>query len=174
MFKKMLSTIFVVMLSGAALLSVSVQAQPMLVQDFWGTKADGTTELFATLKVDVLDAVEWSGNTFEAKSWSSFTVFGQEILPLNTFLFEAQFDMSNLFAGLTYFNFDVKEELSNISFSGFYESAFDVSFYSVLDGQYSEIYTDGAFATPTSVVPAPASILLILVGFAALARRRVR
>jgi hypothetical protein len=174
MFKKMLSTIFVVMLSGAALLSVSAQASPILVQDFWGTKADGTTELFATLKLDVLDSTQLSGDIYEASSWNSFSVFGQEILPLNTFLFVAQFDMSNLFAGLTFFSFDVLEELSNISFSGFYDSAIDVSFYSVLDGQNSEIYTDGAFATPTSVVPVPASILLILVGFAALVRRRVR
>jgi hypothetical protein len=173
MFKKMLSTIFVVMLSGAALLSVSVQAQPMLVQDFWGTKADGTTELFATLKVDVLDAVEWSGNTFEAKSWSSFTVFGQEILPVNSSLFVVQFDISNLYGGFQFLTFDVLESVSEVSFQYFYDINLG-SFYTVLDASFSNVFTDDNLTTKSSVVPAPASILLILTGFVALVRRRFR
>ncbi|MBU2278632.1 MAG: hypothetical protein KKB45_07495, partial [Gammaproteobacteria bacterium] len=103
MFKKMLSTIFVVILSGAALLSVSAQAAPMLVQDFWGTKADGTTELFATLKVDVLDTVQIYGDIYETYGWKSFTVYDQEILPANAFnSFRAEFDMSNLYGGFQF------------------------------------------------------------------------
>jgi hypothetical protein len=173
MFKKMLSTIFVVMLSGAALLSVSAQAAPMLVQDFWGTKADGTTELFATLKVDVLDAVEWSGNTYVATSWSSFSVFGQEILPEEKYLFLALFDISNLYAGFEFFSFDVKELIGNASFSYFYDVNLG-SDYSVLDGTDSNVFTDDSVTTKSSVVPAPASILLILSGFVVLVRRRIR
>jgi hypothetical protein len=174
MFKKMLSTIFVVMLSGAALLSVSAQASPMLVQDFWGTKADGTTELFATLKVDVLDTVQISGDIYETYGWKSFTVYDQEILPANAYKsFRAEFDMSNLYGGFQFLTFDVLESVSKVSFQYFYDINLG-SFYTVLDASYSNVFTDDNLTTKSSVVPAPASILLILTGFVALVRRRFR
>ncbi|MFN6971196.1 MAG: hypothetical protein ACK4NN_10045 [Rheinheimera sp.] len=174
MINKMLSAVFAIALSGAALLSVSAQAEPILVHDFWGKKSDGTSELFATLKVDVLEATQFDGDIYEAFGWKSFSVYGQEILPVNTFLFYSQFNMSNLYAGLTFFNFDVLEELSNVSFSGFYDSELSVDFYTLLDGDFSDIYTEGVFAAPVSVVSSPASIALISLGFLGLLARRNR
>jgi hypothetical protein len=128
MINKMLSAVFAIALSGAALLSVSAQAAPILIQDFWGKKSDGTSELFATLKVDVLDATQLDGDIYETYGWKSFSVYGQEILPVNTFLFYSQFNMSDLYAGLTFFNFDVLEKLSNVSFSGFTDPDLKVNF----------------------------------------------
>lgn len=174
MLNKMLSAIFVVVLSAVALLPITTQASPMLVQDFWGKKSDGTSELFATLKVDVLTATQLSGDIYEVYGWKSFKVYGQEILPVNTFLFYSQFDMSNLYSGFIFFNFDVLEELSNVSFQGFYDADLGFDFYTLLDGDFSEIYTDGVFTTPTSVVATPASLALILIGFFGLAFSRSR
>lgn len=174
MLNKMLTTVFAIVLSAVALQPITTQASPMLVQDFWGKKSDGTSELFATLKVDVLDATQLSGDIYEAYGWKSFTVFGQEILPENTFLFYTQFDMADLYAGLIFFNFDVLEELSNVSFQGFYDAELGFDFYTLLDGDFSDIYTDGVFTNPTSVVSTPASLALILIGFFGLALRRTR
>ncbi len=169
---KMLSAIFVMVLSAVALLPITTQAAPILVQDFWGKKSDGTNELFATLKVDVIDATQWAGDIYQADSWKSFTVYGQEILPANNFGFIALFNITDLYAGLNFFSFDVLEELSNVSFQGFFDPEISVEYYTLLDGNFSDIYTDGIFTTPTSVVATPASLALIFIGFFGLALRR--
>lgn len=172
MLNKMLSTIFAVALSAIALLPMTTQASPILVQDFWGKKSDGTSELFATLKVDVLTATQLDGDLYEAFSWNSFTVYGQEILPANTFLFYTQFDMANL--SLIFFNFDVLEAMSNVSFQGFYDADLGFDFYTLLDGDFSEIYTGGISMTAPAAVATPTSLALICIGFFGLALRRNR
>lgn len=174
MLNKMLSVILVVMLSAVAFLPTTTEASPILVQDFWGKKSDGTTELFATLKIDVLDATQVTGDIYETYGWKSFKVYGQEILPVNTFLFYSQFDMANLYSGFIFFNFDVLESLSNVSFQGFFDADLGFDFYTLLDGDYSDIYTDGVFASSTSVVATPTSLALICIGFFGLALRNRR
>ena len=174
MLNKLLSIIFVVGLSAVALQPLSTQASPVLVQDFWGKNSEGQAELFATLKVDVLDATQLSGDIYEAYGFKSFKVYGQEILPVNTFLFYTQFDMSDLYSGFIFFNFDVLESLSNVSFQGFFDADLGFDFYTLLDGDFSDIYTDGVFASQASVVATPTSLALICIGFFGLALRNRR
>lgn len=177
MLKKVLVTIF-----GLALATVSAltpaHAGLVIKQDFWGKNADNSTVLFGQLVVDPTQAVQWNNSIYKASVWKSFKLFGTDVATPAP-LFEAEFDMNNLYAGFTFLSFDVSDLNNQFNFFGFHDGSLDIAFYDLRDASKSFtdpesiIFTGETVLTSGSTaVNAPATAALLLMGFAGLMLRR--
>jgi len=177
MFKKMLVTMFGLAIAAASALT-PVHAGLMIKQDFWGKNADNSLVLFGQLIVDPTQAVQWNNSIYKASVWKSFKLFGTDVAAPAP-LFEAEFDMDNLYAGFTFLNFDVSDIKGQYNFFGFHDGSLDVAFYDISDASKafddpaSKIFTGSDVVTQGSqAVHAPATAALLLLGFAGLMLRR--
>ncbi len=177
MFKKMLVTMFGLAIAAATALTPA-HAGLVIKQDFWGKNADNSLVLFGQLVVDPTQAVQWSGSIYKAYGWSSFKLFGTDVAKPAP-LFEAEFDMNNLYAGFSFLSFDVSDSNNQYNFFGINDVALDLSFFDLRDASKafddpaSVIFTDDTVVTPgSSAVSAPASAALLMLGFAGLMLRR--
>ena len=177
MFKKMLVTVFGLALAAVSALTPA-HAGLVIKQDFWGKNADNSLVLFGQLIVDPTDAVQWNNNIYKAYGWKSFKLFGTDVATPAP-LFEAEFDMDNLYGGFTFLTFDVSDIGNQYNFFGFHDGFLDVAFYDLTDASkdYSDpssvIFTgDDVIAPASQAVSAPASAALLLAGFAGLMLRR--
>ena len=176
MFKKMLMTMFGLAIAASAL--TPAHAGLVIKQDFWGKNADNSLVLFGQLVVDPTQAVQWSGSIYKAYGWSSFKLFGTDVAKPAP-LFEAEFDMDNLYAGFSFLSFDVSDSNNQYNFFGINDVALDLTFFDLrdatkaFDDPASVIFTDDTLVTPGSTaVSAPASAALLMLGFAGLMLRR--
>lgn len=177
MFKKMLVTMFGLAIAAATALTPA-HAGLVIKQDFWGKNADDSLVLFGQLIVDPTEAIQWNNSIYKAYSWKSFKLFGTDVAKPAP-LFEAEFDMDNLYAGFTFLTFDVSDVNSLYNFFGFHDGELDVAFYDLTDASkdYSDpesvIFTGDDIVTAGSkAVNAPASAALLMLGFAGLMLRR--
>lgn len=177
MFKKMLVTVFGLALAAVSALTPA-HAGLVIKQDFWGKNADNSLVLFGQLIVDPTDAVQWNNNIYKAYGWKSFKLFGTDVAKPAP-LFEAEFDINNLFGGFTFLTFDVSDLDNQFNFFGFHDGSLDVAFYDLTDATKSYedpesvIFTGDDVVTEGSrAVNAPATAALLLMGFAGLMLRR--
>lgn len=177
MFKKMLVTMFGLALAALSALTPA-HAGLVIKQDFWGKNADNSLVLFGQLIVDPTEAVQWNNNIYKAYGWKSFTLFGTDVAKPAP-LFEAEFDITNLYAGFTFLTFDVSDMTNQYNFFGFHDGALDVAFFDLTDATKdytdpsSAIFTgDDVVTSGSKAVSAPASAALLLLGFAGLMLRR--
>ncbi len=177
MFKKMLVTVFGLALAAVSALTPA-HAGLVIKQDFWGKNADNSLVLFGQLIVDPTQAVQWNDNIYKAYGWKSFKLFGTDVATPAP-LFEAEFDINNLYGGFTFLTFDVSDLGNQFNFFGFHDGALDVAFFDLTDAtkDYTDpssvIFTGEDVVTPGSTaVSAPASAALLLLGFAGLMLRR--
>lgn len=170
-------------LVGAALLAMSglqcAQATPVLVQDFWGKDASNQEVHFARLVVDTQAATQWNGSIFQASSWKSFTIFGNDV-QTPAFNFLAEFDLSNLVQGFTFLQFDVTDVNNQYSFFGYSAGSVQTSYYDLRDATLpysdpeSEIFVGANVRSPQATVDSPIGAGLLALGvFGLFARRRV-
>lgn len=177
MFKKMLVTMFGLAITAATALTPA-QAGTVIQQDFWGKNADNSLVLFGQLVVDPTQAVQWSGNIYKAYGWSSFKLFGTDVATPAP-LFEAEFDMTDLYSGFSFLSFDVSDVGNQYNFFGIHDGSLDLAFYDFRDASkpYDDesgiIFTGDTVVTSGSQgVNAPASVALFIMGLAGLMLRR--
>lgn len=168
-------------LLGATLLAISglqsVQATPVLVQDFWGKDAQNQQVHFARLVVDTKAATQWSGNFYQTTNWQSFTIFGQNV-QTPTFNFLAEFDISDLLKGFTFLQFDVTDVNKQYNFFGINLGDINTAYYELrlADLPYTdpqgEVFAGSNVVAPTATVDAPASLGMLAIAATAIAWRR--
>lgn len=168
-------------LLGATLLAISglqsVQATPVLVQDFWGKDAQNQQVHFARLVVDTKAATQWNGNFYQATNWQSFTIFGQNV-QTPAFNFLAEFDISDLLKGFTFLQFDVSDVNNQYNFFGINFGNVNDAYYELrlADLPYSdpqgEVFAGSNVIAPTATVDAPTSLGMLAIAATAIAWRR--
>lgn len=160
MLKSILFAVATVVLSSFAL-PQTAQATPIITQDF--LFEDGT--VFGTLSVDINDIDEF-GNVLE---WEMFELLGFTIT--DNFLFVAEFDPADLFAGFSFLSFDVTDAAGLLAFQGFWDTDFG----------YMDVFTtEGDFIGDTNFVlgaasvnvPEPGTMFLLLASVGGLLLRR--
>jgi hypothetical protein len=124
-----------------------------------------------TIDTDTADGYGYIDNT-----WKSFTFYGFDVDVFDPVynLFVGIVDLSDLTAGLNYLFFDVTL-FDDLSFSGVIDDyAADNSFtYSVFNNADASLFDAGNLAFgEASVVPAPETLVLLLIGITGLVSRR--
>lgn len=168
-------------LLGATMLLVSglqsVQATPVLVQDFWGKDAQNQQVHFARLVVDTQTATPWSGSFYQTTSWQSFTIFGENV-QTPAFNFLAEFDVADLMKGFTFLQFDVSDVNNQYNFFGIHLGDISSAYYELrlADLPYTdpqgEVFAGSNVIAPTATVDAPSSLGMLAITAAFVAWRR--
>lgn len=171
MLKKLAVSAFALALTGAALLQPA-HAGAILTKNFFGTQ-NGVEQLVASISVDTDKSNLWVDSVYQATTWSSFTFFGQEVNKNDVSGFIAEFDLNDIFAGFTFLQFDLRDSLRGFNFQVFISDIDGVFAADVYDrATNSNLFPDGVSVSNTSVVSAPATTALLLMGFAGLMLRR--
>lgn len=154
----------------------------VITQEFWAVDANNQNVKFATLVLDESDMVLDAGN-YVANVWKSFTLFGVELVPPTApgflGLFQARFDKKNLLGGLDFLSFDLSDPSSSVVFNGFFDRVLGFGGYDLFaidsNGNFDGFLLDsGSITTSYSVVNAPATAGLLLLGLFAMQVRRRR
>lgn len=171
------------MLVGSALLAMSglqlAQATPVLIQDFWSKDKNNQDVKFASFVVDTGKASQSVGSIYQSASWESFTLLGQPVINPG-FNFYVEFDISDLSKGFTFIQFDLQDVTKTYNFFGLLNALdnlryFDVTLANVPYGNPAGlVLSDDDIRTPNATVDAPASVVLLVLGMAAVATRRSR
>lgn len=172
MFKNMLKVFFGLAVVAASAL-MPAQAGLVIKQDFWGVGADNIKVKFASLVIDPAEATQYVDNLYTTNSWKSFTIFGRDVV---AFDFLAEFDMTNLYGGFTFLQFDVSDIDGLYNFFGI--SSADFSYFDLTlaafnyDDPAGWVFAGDEVLANSTAVNAPASVALLMLGFAGLALRR--
>jgi hypothetical protein len=160
MLKSILFAAATVVLSSFALPQVA-QATPIITQEFLFD--DGSS--FGVLSVDINNIDEF-GNVLQ---WEVFELFGMAMG--ESFFFIAEFDPADLFAGFSFFSFDVNDASGSFAFQGFWDTGFGLLDIYTTDGEFVDA---GNFVLGEASVnvPAPGTVFLLLAGMGGLLLRR--
>lgn len=172
MFKNMLKVFFGLAVMAASAL-MPAHAGLVIKQDFWGVGADNVKVKFASLVIDPAEATQYVDNLYITNSWKSFTIFGREVVAYD---FLAEFDMTNLYGGFTFLQFDVSDIDGIFNFFGIGFTDFGYFDLTLAAFDYNDpagvVYAGDDILSSSTAVNAPASVALLLVGFAGLVLRR--
>ncbi|MEH8021573.1 PEP-CTERM sorting domain-containing protein [Rheinheimera metallidurans] len=165
MLKSIMFAVATLVLSSFAVIQTA-QASPIITQEFLFD--DGSS--FGFLSIDTAD-IDADGNVSQ---WHAFELFGYEIGEV--FDFSASFDIDNLFAGLTFLNFDANDVSDFFAFQGSWFADFDLGFFTIYtaDGDYliDDYMVMGAPVVSGVTVPEPGTLFLMLSVMGGLLLRR--
>lgn len=165
MLKSIMFAVATLVLSSFAVIQTA-QASPIITQEFLFD--DGSS--FGFLSIDTAGIDE---DGFAVR-WEAFELFGFVIDQADGF--DAIFDFDDIFAGLTYLTFDVRDLSDIFAFSGVFAGDFGSGYFSIFtdDGEFliDDNFVMGAPVVSGVAVPAPGTLLLLIAGFGGLLLRR--
>jgi len=152
----------------------SAIAGPILTQEFLAEDVNGDVFTVGLIRFDTAQLEEFFPGTGELLQWESFTLFGLE-MDASVFFVSLGFNPADIFAGLEFISFDVNDISQTFAFNGYFD-LFDqgsAPLLTVVNQTTGDFFEFTAFAPGNvSVVPAPASAMLMFIGLAGLLMRR--